>query len=91
MNEDRFHTTSPRWISALEADRAAGRKELAVLVDPDHARTPEDLAWMADPAFSAVHTVLLGGSLVTEGSMAVSYTHLPSPRDLSTSRMPSSA
>ena len=66
---DALHTPSPRWISALEADRAAGRKGLAVLVDPDHARTPDDLAWMADPAFAAVHTVLLGGSLVTEGSM----------------------
>ena len=69
MNPDVLHTASPRWISALEADRAAGRKGLAVLVDPDHARTPDDLAWMADPAFAAVHTVLLGGSLVTEGSM----------------------
>ena len=66
---DALHTPSPRWISALETDRAAGRKGLAVLVDPDHARTPDDLAWMADPAFAAVHTVLLGGSLVTEGSM----------------------
>ena len=69
MNADPLHTPSPRWISALEADRAAGRKGLAVLVDPDHACTSNDLAWMADPAFSAVHTVLLGGSLVTEGSM----------------------
>jgi len=64
-----MHTPSPRWISALEADRAAGRKGLAVLVDPDHARASDDLAWMADAAFAAVHTVLLGGSLITEGSM----------------------
>ena len=69
MNADRLHTPSPRWISALEADRAAGRKGLAVLVDPDHARTGAALDWMTDPSFAAVHTVLLGGSLVTEGDM----------------------
>jgi len=69
VNPDVLHPAAPRWITTLEADRAAGRKGLAVLVDPDHAQTPEDLAWMEDPSFSAVHTVLLGGSLVTKGSM----------------------
>ena len=52
----------------------AGRKGLAVLIDPDHARTPDDLAWMTDPTLAAVHTVLLGGSLVTEGSMDLTAT-----------------
>lgn len=64
-----MHAPSLRWISALEADRAAGRKGLAVLVDPDHTRNLADLEWMEDASFSAVHTVLLGGSLVSEGSM----------------------
>ena len=44
---DALHTPSLRWISSLEADRASGRKGLAVLIDPDHARTPDDLAWIA--------------------------------------------
>ena len=69
MNQHPLHTPSPRWISALEADRASGRKGLAVLVDPDHAQSPDTLDWIKDPAFACVHTVLLGGSLVTEGSM----------------------
>ncbi len=69
MNQHPLNIPSPRWISALEADRASGRKRLAVLVDPDHAKSPDTLNWIQDPAFSIVHTVLLGGSLVTEGSM----------------------
>ena len=38
----------------------------------------------------AIHRVLDHGQYIM-GPEAVSYTHLPSPRDLSTSRMPSSA
>ena len=53
----------------MEARRAAGRKGLAVLVDPDKVREASDLDWMQSEGFAAVHTVLLGGSLVTEGSM----------------------
>ena len=44
-----------------------------------HARAAED-AFVAD-----------GHGVKRHDLMAVSYTHLPSPRDLSTSRMPSSA
>ena len=69
MNQDPSSILSQRWITALEADRAAGRKGLAVLVDPDKVKAETDLDWMLEASFHAVHTVLLGGSLVTEGSM----------------------
>ena len=69
MNQDPSSILSQRWITALEADRAAGRKGLAVLVDPDKIKDETDLDWMLHASFHAVHTVLLGGSLVTEGSM----------------------
>ena len=69
MNEEIGPTLSTRWISDMEARRAAGRKGLAVLVDPDKIKAENDLDWMRGAGFNAVHTVLLGGSLVTEGSM----------------------
>lgn len=69
MNEAKPHPFSKRWITALESARAAGRKGLAVLVDPDKVKSGADLDWMSQQGFEAVHTVLLGGSLVTEGSM----------------------
>lgn len=69
VNQDTPHLVSPRWITALESAGASGQKGLAVLVDPDKIKDSADLEWMSGPGFEAVHTILLGGSLVTEGSM----------------------
>ena len=69
VNESTPHPISERWITSLESAVSEGRKGLAVLVDPDNIRDSQDLDWMSGPGFDAVHTVLLGGSLVTEGSM----------------------
>lgn len=69
VNEQTPNPITPRWITALESAGAEGRKGLAVLVDPDKVKDSHDLDWMSNPGFEAVHTVLLGGSLVTEGSM----------------------
>lgn len=69
MNENAAHPVSERWITSLESAVAKGRKSLAVLIDPDRIKASSDLDWMSGPGFEAVHTVLLGGSLVTEGSM----------------------
>ena len=51
----------------LPAPQAA--KGLPCWVDPDKVKSGADLDWMSQQGFEAVHTVLLGGSLVTEGSM----------------------
>ncbi|MDA8695991.1 geranylgeranylglyceryl/heptaprenylglyceryl phosphate synthase [Flavobacteriales bacterium] len=69
MNESKAHPVSERWITSLESAVAQGRKGLAVLVDPDKVKSESDLDWMSREGSEAVHTVLLGGSLVTEGSM----------------------
>jgi phosphoglycerol geranylgeranyltransferase len=54
------------WIDRLNSDRAAGRKGWVALIDPDHATTENELAWLKG---AKPHSIFLGGSLVSSGNM----------------------
>ena len=80
-----FSTNSPEVNDSWTLDLSSAEDRLTVGQYNDAARFPFNAALQNGLSFSG------NGRGCNTLTGAVSYTHLPSPRDLSTSRMPSSA
>ena len=78
------------------AKTAQGKKLFAILIDPDKQRNSDLLSTIQIANSANVDCFFVGGSLLLNDNLGeciktcLLYTS-PSPRDLSTSRMPSSA
>ena len=89
MRKDYIFTSES--VSEGHPDKVSDRISDMVV---DHFIAKDPFARVACETLTTTNKVVLAGEIrgpVQEDKDAVSYTHLRSPRDLSTSRMPSSA